>query len=104
MKRTLEELALRKQMLVTRAAVQRLRVLQQVEMVREEMRMPALARSVLRSRQARAVTLALAMMALGRSRVARAVRIATVVLGLAGVARSWSGGAKETGEPPSGPA
>jgi hypothetical protein len=104
MSRALEELALRKQLLVTRAAVQRLRVAQQLGVLHEETRMHALARSVLRSRQARSLMLALAMMALGRTRAARAMRVASVVLGLAGVVRSWRRDATGPEKPPAGPA
>jgi hypothetical protein len=105
MSRAIEELELRKQLLVTRASVQRLRVAQHMGVLREELRLPALARSIVHSRQGRGVALALAMMVLGRSRWARAARVASVVLGVAGAVRAWSREKKDTGgAPPPGTA
>jgi len=104
MSRAREELELRKQLLVTRASVQRLRVAQQMAVLHEELRVGRLARGVLRSRQARSVLLALAAMAAGRSRfrrLVRVLRIASLVLGAAAATRPlWAGTAPHDGDAP----
>ena len=90
MSRASEELALRKQLLVMRASVQRLRTAQLMGVLHEELRMPRLATSALRSRAVRSMLIAAVALVAGRTRVARVLRMATVVLGAASLARQWS--------------
>ena len=88
MSKEAELLALRKQLLVTRVAVQRLRIARELHTLREYARWPRLAASFLASTQARSLLATLLMMMARRTRLARVARIAAVVVVLAQIART----------------
>lgn len=109
MSRSLELLALRKELLVAQASVQRLRIAQQLGQLREELRVPQLARSVVHSQRGRATLFTLLLMVAGRGRFTRWVRRAALVVSVAGLAHSMLRGptaavAQDTAElpPPAG--
>lgn len=88
MSRSLELLALRKELLVTQASVQRLRIAQQLGALREELRPGNLARSAVGSPRARATFFTLLLMVAGRGRASRWVRRAALVVSIAGLAQT----------------
>jgi hypothetical protein len=89
MSRSLELLALKKQLLVTRASVQRLRIAQQLGELREEVRLPRLARQVIGSSRAQGALFTLIAAVVGRrGRVGRWLRAAALAVSVARFARS----------------
>lgn len=96
MSRSLDLLALRKEMLVTRASVQRLRVVREVEALREELRLPRVVRGLARSKGTRGALLSLALVLTGRGSIGRWLRRITMLVGLAGAARSAFDAARAT--------
>jgi len=88
MSRSLDRLALQKQMLETRASVQRLRIVQQVETLREGLRLPHVVRSLARSKRTRGTLMSLALVLAGGGRLGRWLRRAALLASLVGVARS----------------
>ena len=96
MSRPLELLALRKQMLETRASVERLRILQEVDALRGELRLPQLVRSLARSKRTRGALMSLVLLLAGGGRLGRWVRGAAMLASLVGIARSALDGARAT--------
>ncbi|HZZ94328.1 MAG TPA: hypothetical protein VFE23_17335 [Usitatibacter sp.] len=89
MSRSLELLALEKQLLVTRASVQRLRIAQQLGALREEARLPRLARQVAGSPRAQGALFTLLVAVAGRrGRVGHWLRAAALAVSVARFARS----------------
>lgn len=86
-----EELALRKQMLVARSALQRLEVTAQVAALREDLRPPKLVATLARSSPARSALLGLALLVAGRGRLARYLRIAATATAFARLAATLAG-------------
>ena len=103
MKRSLERLALQKQMLEMRAAVERLRVVQQVETLRGELRLPSVVRSLARSKPTRGALISLALMLAGGGRLGRWLRRAALLASLVAVARSAMDAARATKAAQAGP-
>lgn len=96
MSRELELLALRKELLLTRASVERLRVVQQVDAVREQLRLPHVVRSLARSKGTRGALLSLVLMLAGPGRFGRWLRRAAMLMSVAGVARTAFEAARAT--------
>lgn len=96
MSRSLELLGLQKQMLETRASVERLRIVQQVETLRGELRLPHVVRSLARSKRTRGALMSLVLLLAGGGRLGRWLRGAAVLASLVGVARSALDAARAT--------
>jgi len=79
MSRDLQVLAAQKEVLLARAALERLSVAMQVESLRERSRVPPRLASLLGDRQVRPLLMALAMFALRRSRFRKIALIAGIV-------------------------
>lgn len=96
MKRSLELLALRKQMLEARASVERLRIVQQADALRAEMHLPQVVRSLARSKRTRGALMSLVLVLAGGGRLGRWLRGAAMVASVVGIARSALDGARAT--------
>ena len=83
-----ELLALRRQLLVTRAALQRARVARDLHTLRECMHWPRIAATLLTSAPARSVLVTMLLMITRHTRLARVARIAGVAVALAQFART----------------
>ncbi len=79
-------LALRKEVLVARSALLRLKAASELAALRECLTLPRAALSIAASRPARSAVLGLVLWAAGRGKIARAVRIAAGVIALAKLA------------------
>jgi hypothetical protein len=75
----LELLALRKEVLVARAALQRLQVRREIEVIREDLRWPRALVAIAASRPARSALLGALVVLAGRGRLARLVGAAAAV-------------------------
>jgi hypothetical protein len=92
-----ELLALRKDLLVARAALQRLRVRRDTDALRESLRWPRAATAFATSPRGLSITFALLLAVAGRGRLARLVRAAATLVALARLAYALGGG-KPAGE------
>jgi hypothetical protein len=101
--RSLELLALKKQLLVTRASVERLRVAQQLGELREEMRLPRLARQVVTSPRAQGALFTLLLAVAGRGRVGHWLRVAALAMSATRFARSMMRRARTAPQPEGAP-
>jgi hypothetical protein len=86
----LEILGARKQLLVARASLQRLKAAQAVEALHESLRWPRPAVALVTSPRAFSVIAALLLLVLARRRVGRAARWASVALALLRIFRGGS--------------
>jgi len=86
----LELLALQKDLLVARGALQRLRILQEAAALGESFRGPKTLLAVAASTPVRTALFGLLLLVAGRGRVARGVSIAAVVIALAKLARNFA--------------
>jgi hypothetical protein len=84
-----ERLALRRELLVARASLQRLRIANHAQSLRRSLRGPGALIAAATSGPGRAVLFGLAMLVFGRGRMARVVKVAGVGLALAKVARTF---------------
>jgi hypothetical protein len=100
MSRSLELVALRKELLVTRASVQRLRLAHQMGVLREELRLPRLAKGAMSSTAARGAIWPLVLMVAGRGRLGRWLRGAALAMSVAAMASRFMHGAARASSPP----
>lgn len=80
--------ALRKQVLLARSSLYRLRIAHELAAVQESLRSPRVGMALATSPPARSALLAVLVLVAGRGRVARLLRAAALVLGLAKLAGS----------------
>lgn len=86
-----EVLALRKQVLLARASLQRLQVAAQVDSLRQGLRIPRVASTVLATPQGRSIAIGAVLFLARRFRMLKVARIAIVAFGAAKLARSILG-------------
>lgn len=92
-----ELLALRKEVLVARATLQRLKVACEVEALRENLRWPRAVAAIAASPPARSALFGLLLLVTGRGRLARFVRIAAATLALTRLAGRLAAPARPPG-------
>lgn len=85
-----ELLALRKEVLVARASLQRLKVGHELEALREGMRWPRAVAAIATSPPVRSLLFGLLLLVVGRGRVARLVRLGAGAVALAKVAGAFA--------------
>ena len=95
---------LRKELLLARASLQRLKLRHEIDGFRESLRWPNAVGAIAASPKVRSLTFALLLAVAGRWRVARLVRGAAIAVVVARLAlRAFTRSAKPAGEPPPPP-